>query len=136
MALAESGLGAGDITLHTNAGVVTVGVKGQAGDFTATLITVPPQTGSLLVLDELLDCLNWPVADLSPELPSGVIEDPATGSAAAALGGFLSLHGLLPASGKFTVLQGFDMGRPSLLQVDASGEGGVRISGTAVALDV
>ncbi len=61
----------------------------------------------------------------------GVVEDPATGAAAAALGGYLRAHGLLPADGKFTVLQGEDMGQPCLIEVDASGDAGVRVSGTA-----
>ncbi|UTX51908.1 PhzF family phenazine biosynthesis protein [Leucobacter aridicollis] len=61
----------------------------------------------------------------------GVVEDPATGAAAAALGGFLRTNGLLPDGGKFRVLQGEDMGQPCLLDVDASGHGGIRVSGTA-----
>lgn len=61
----------------------------------------------------------------------GVVEDPATGAAAGALGGFLRAYGLLPEDGAFTVLQGADMGQPCRLDVDASGEGGVRVSGTA-----
>lgn len=62
----------------------------------------------------------------------GVVEDPATGAAAAALGGFLRANGLLPDTGEFRVLQGEDMGQPCLLEVDASGGGGVKVSGTAV----
>jgi len=62
----------------------------------------------------------------------GVVEDPATGAAAAALGGLLRRHGLLPDDGRVIVHQGDDMGRPSRLLVDATGSGGVRVSGTAV----
>lgn len=62
----------------------------------------------------------------------GVVEDPATGAAAAALGGLLRRHGLLPEDGRFTVHQGDDLGRPSRLYVDATGHGGVRVTGTAV----
>lgn len=65
----------------------------------------------------------------------GVVEDPATGAAAAALGGFLRAHALLPADGGFEVLQGEDMGRPCRLEVDASQDGGVRVSGTARRID-
>lgn len=61
----------------------------------------------------------------------GVVEDPATGAAAAALGGFLRAHALLREDGLVTVLQGEDMGQPCVLQIDASGDGGVRVSGTA-----
>ena len=62
----------------------------------------------------------------------GVVEDPATGAAAAALGAYLRDRGELPPDGRFVVHQGVDMGRPSLLHVDASGTGGVRVAGTAV----
>lgn len=62
----------------------------------------------------------------------GVVEDPATGAAAAALGAYLRSRGELRDDGRFTVHQGHDMGRPSLLEVDASGTGGVRVAGTAV----
>lgn len=61
----------------------------------------------------------------------GVVEDPATGAAAAALGGFLRAHRLLPADGRVTVMQGEDLGVPCRLEIDASGEGGIRVRGTA-----
>jgi PhzF family phenazine biosynthesis protein len=63
----------------------------------------------------------------------GVIEDPATGAAAAAFGGYLRTLGALPPSGVFTILQGEDLGRPSVLRVEASPTGPrVRVSGQAV----
>lgn len=62
----------------------------------------------------------------------GVVEDPATGAAAAALGAYLRDRQALPDDGRFVVHQGDDMGRPSVLHVDASGDGGVRVAGTAV----
>ena len=62
----------------------------------------------------------------------GVVEDPATGAAAAALGGYLRERGELPVDGRFVVHQGVDLGRPSVLEVDASGDGGVRVTGAAV----
>lgn len=66
----------------------------------------------------------------------GVVEDPATGAAAAALGGYLRDVGALPRSGRLTVLQGHDMGRPSVLEVDTrSHEPGVDVGGPAVRLD-
>lgn len=65
----------------------------------------------------------------------GVVEDPATGAAAAALGGYLRDVGALPASGRLTVLQGHDMGRPSVLEVDArSHRPGIDVGGPAVRL--
>jgi PhzF family phenazine biosynthesis protein len=63
----------------------------------------------------------------------GVIEDPATGAAAAAFGGYLGALGALPPSGAFTILQGEDLGRPSVLRVEASPtDPRVRVSGQAV----
>lgn len=62
----------------------------------------------------------------------GVFEDPATGAAAAALGGALRDLGW-PHGGGIEILQGVDMGRPSRLQVeigDAPGES-IRVSGAA-----
>ncbi len=48
-----------------------------------------------------------------------MIEDPATGSAAVALGVFLTGRGVLAAEGQagFTVAQGAEVGRPSQLGV-------------------
>lgn len=65
----------------------------------------------------------------------GVVEDPATGAAAAAFGGYLRALGALPPSGAFTIHQGEDLGRPSLLRVEASTtDPRVRVSGQAVAI--
>ena len=72
----------------------------------------------------------------NPFPPGGVVEDPATGAAAAALGGYLreGAHVELPA--EIVVLQGADMGRPSRLTVGIPAEpsSGIRVTGTAVAL--
>lgn len=62
----------------------------------------------------------------------GVVEDAATGAAAAALGAYLREQHELPPTGRFVVHQGTDMGRPSVLHVDASGDDGVRVAGAAV----
>ncbi|MDX1517167.1 MAG: PhzF family phenazine biosynthesis protein [Woeseiaceae bacterium] len=62
----------------------------------------------------------------------GVVEDPATGAAAAALGGYLRNAGLIRAPASLTILQGYDMGRPSRLQVEIPPSGGILVSGTAV----
>ena len=68
---------------------------------------------------------------------SGVPEDPATGSAAAALGGYLSAaDGRAEGTLSWTVEQGLEIGRPSLLYVEADRSGGrtvaVRVGGGAV----
>lgn len=60
----------------------------------------------------------------------GVVEDPATGAAAAAFGGHLRSVGIAPDA--FTVYQGGDMGRPSTLEVTVPAKGGISVTGTAV----
>lgn len=69
-----------------------------------------------------------------PFPPGGVVEDPATGAAAAALGGYLRGLGLVPDSRRVTIRQGEDMGRPSVLLVDIPDNGGVDVTGAAVPL--
>src|SRR4051812_3930676 len=65
----------------------------------------------------------------------GVIEDPATGAAAAALGAYLRARAEIVAPATFEIVQGVEMGRPSLLTVSiATDELGVRVSGTAVTI--
>ncbi|MGC4955716.1 PhzF family phenazine biosynthesis protein [Actinomadura citrea] len=67
-----------------------------------------------------------------PFPPGGVVEDPATGAAAAAFGGYLRSLGLVAPPARITVHQGEDMGRPSRLLVDVpSGDTGIGVSGTA-----
>jgi PhzF family phenazine biosynthesis protein len=65
----------------------------------------------------------------------GVVEDPATGSAAAALGGYLRSAGLITAPATLRIRQGDAMGRPSLIVVEVPAEGGVIVTGQAVWLD-
>ena len=65
----------------------------------------------------------------------GVFEDPATGAAAAALGGYLREAGLVAAPASFVIRQGEAMGRPSRLFVDVPATGGIVVTGTAVPLD-
>ncbi len=67
----------------------------------------------------------------------GVIEDPATGAAAAAFGGYLRTLGLVPLPADVTVLQGEDMGRPSriVIGIDRDPAAGIRVSGHARRID-
>ena len=62
----------------------------------------------------------------------GVVEDHATGAAAAALGGYLREAGLVEAPAAILVRQGEAMGRPSRLKVEIPVKGGIIVSGTAV----
>ncbi|QXJ23807.1 PhzF family phenazine biosynthesis isomerase [Actinomadura graeca] len=99
-------------------------------------------------LNRLMLRQNWATANLlwreSPKVfhsrnpfpPGGVREDPATGAAAAALGGYLRESSLVRPPVTITVRQGEDMGRPSIIHVTVP-EGsstGIEVSGTAVAM--
>jgi PhzF family phenazine biosynthesis protein len=64
----------------------------------------------------------------------GVVEDPATGAAAAAVGGYLRDAGLLAAPAALAIRQGEAMGRPSLVSVEIPATGGIIVTGTAVAI--
>ncbi|MEU0554263.1 PhzF family phenazine biosynthesis isomerase [Dactylosporangium sp. NPDC006015] len=73
----------------------------------------------------------------NPFPPGGVYEDPATGAAAAALGGYLRELGLVEVPATLRVHQGDDMGRPSLVTVEVAADpgSGVAVTGTAVPID-
>jgi PhzF family phenazine biosynthesis protein len=62
----------------------------------------------------------------------GVVEDPATGAAAAALGGYLRDAGLVDAPATVLIRQGEAMGRPSRLTVTIPEHGGIVVTGAAV----
>jgi PhzF family phenazine biosynthesis protein len=66
----------------------------------------------------------------------GVVEDPATGAAAAALGGYLRDLALVDLPARITVHQGDDLGRPGLLTVSIPAEPGtgIAVAGRAVRL--
>lgn len=72
----------------------------------------------------------------NPFPPGGVFEDPATGAAAAAFGGYLRELDLVALPATLTIHQGDDMGRPGLLTVDVPAEPGtgIDVSGTAIAM--
>ena len=97
-------------------------------------------------LDEIMAREGWTTVALvhaespgiyaarNPFPPGGVVEDPATGAAAAAFGGYLRDLGLAVAGDPFTVLQGAEIGRPSLLTVTPLRTGEVRVAGGAAAI--
>lgn len=65
----------------------------------------------------------------------GVVEDAATGAAAAAFGGYLRDLGLVRAPACVTIKQGDDMGRPSRLLVEVDPlDPRVRVTGQAIPL--
>src|SRR5664279_1357699 len=66
----------------------------------------------------------------NPFPAGGVVEDPATGAAAAAFGGYLRDLGAAETGVPFTILQGEDMGRASRLTVTPLQTGHVRVGGS------
>ncbi|MGW7455108.1 PhzF family phenazine biosynthesis protein [Streptomyces sp. NPDC054787] len=63
----------------------------------------------------------------------GVVEDPATGAAAAAFGAYARELGLVPQDAVLTLHQGEDMGRPGVLTVELrAGDSRVRVGGGGV----
>ena len=88
---------------------------------------------------------NWATVDLvwretptvfhvrDPFAAGGVVEDPATGGAAVALGHYLREMKLIEPPVTLTLHQGVDMGRPSLLIVDVDdADQRIRVGGHAV----
>lgn len=80
--------------------------------------------------------LVWRASDTAfhvrdPFPVGGVVEDPATGAAAAAFGAYLRELALVPETVELTLRQGEDMGRPGTLTVTLrAGDARVRVSGT------
>jgi len=99
-------------------------------------------------LGALMASRDWTTVDLvwresqslvharNPFPPGGVVEDPATGAAAAAFGGYLRELGLVDPPARVVVHQGDDLGRASLLTIDipADPASGIAVTGTAVPL--
>jgi PhzF family phenazine biosynthesis protein len=97
-------------------------------------------------LAELMRARDWTTIQLvwrendtsfharDPGAGIGVVEDPATGAAAAALGGYLRELGLVTPPARVTVMQGEDMGRRGRLEVDIPPTGGIAVTGQAVRL--
>jgi len=97
-------------------------------------------------LRTLMNCRGWTTVNLvwraseqmfhsrNPFPPGGVVEDPATGAAAAALGGYLRAMSLLPLPATISVFQGQELGRPSQLAVHIPRRFGTGISVTGHAV--
>lgn len=80
--------------------------------------------------------LVWRASELvfhvrDPFPVGGVVEDPATGAAAAAFGAYARELGLVAEESELTLHQGEDLGRPGVLTVTLhAGDARVRVSGT------
>lgn len=72
----------------------------------------------------------WHARNLFPV--GDITEDPATGAAAAAVGGYLRALSAAPPSGRLVIAQGSHVGRPSELTVDIPPTGGIVVSGRGV----
>jgi PhzF family phenazine biosynthesis protein len=97
-------------------------------------------------LSALMARRDWTTVDLvwresptvfharNPFPPGGVVEDPATGAAAAAFGGYQRELRLTSTPATLTIRQGEDMGRPSTITVSVPAErdSGIGVTGTAV----
>jgi len=71
----------------------------------------------------------------NPFPPGGVVEDPATGAAAAALGAYLRELELITPPATITILQGEDLGRSGRLLADVHADRTeIDVTGTAVAI--
>jgi PhzF family phenazine biosynthesis protein len=76
---------------------------------------------------------NWGMFHARNPFPvGGVVEDPATGAAAAAFGGYLRDAGIIDVPAGFCIRQGEAIGRPSQLDVSVPETGGITVSGMAV----
>lgn len=121
-----------------------------AGNWHPILVFKDRRTFDSFVFDPdpmrtLMDAQNWAgtvttLCEIRPDeydsrnlFPVGTIaEDPATGSAAAAFGGYLRLLSLLEPPSRVVVRQGSHVGRPSVLTVDIPLLGGIVVSGEAI----
>lgn len=80
----------------------------------------------------VLHALTLTVFEARNLFPVGnMTEDPATGSAAASLGGYLRATKSVALPSQVDVRQGAHVGRPSLLRVEIPAIGGIVVSGTA-----
>jgi len=95
--------------------------RGWTGTVTVVHVDGPIADGAVVEARNL-----FPVGD--------IVEDPATGSAAAALGTYLRDRVGVPAPFGFTVRQGRHVGRPSVLRVEVPASGGIVVRGTATPL--
>ncbi len=95
--------------------------RGWKGTATVVHVEGPLEDGVVIEARNL-----FPVAD--------ILEDPATGSAAAALGVYLRDRVGVPAPFGFTVRQGRHIGRPSVLEVEVPASGGILVRGSATPL--
>ncbi|GAA4667707.1 PhzF family phenazine biosynthesis protein [Frondihabitans cladoniiphilus] len=101
--------------------VAASGVSASAASTPGASVSSVPASAAALVVVEARNI--FPVGTIT--------EDPATGSAAAAFGGYLRALGLVTPPARVEIHQGRHVGRPSLLVVDVPAVGGITVSGSA-----
>jgi len=94
----------------------------DARGWPATMIVLWPQRRDL-----------WHARNVFPV--GSIVEDPATGAAAAATGGYLRATRAVEVPARVVILQGSHVDRPSELTVDIPAAGGIVVSGSAVRID-
>lgn len=94
-----------------------------------TLMDAEGWPATIIVLRNLGDG-RWDARNIFPV--GTLIEDPATGAAAAATGGYLRATAAVRPPARVVITQGRHVGRPGLLTVDVPETGGITVSGTAV----
>ena len=94
-----------------------------------TLMDAQGWAGTVTILHPL-DDNTFEARNLFPV--GNIVEDPATGSAAASTGGYLRKLEPAATPRRITIHQGRHVGRPSVLEVDIPVDGGISVTGTAV----
>jgi PhzF family phenazine biosynthesis protein len=94
----------------------------DAEDWLATIIVLWPESSA-----------RWHARNVFPV--GAVVEDPATGAAAAATGGYLRATHPVNHPTRIVIEQGAHIGRPSELVVDIPQQGGIIVSGIAARID-
>jgi PhzF family phenazine biosynthesis protein len=87
---------------------------------------------TIIVLRDLGDH-RWDARNIFPV--RALIEDPATGAAAAATGAYLRATAALDPPARIVIMQGRHVGRPGVLTVDVPAAGGITVTGSAVRID-
>lgn len=96
-----------------------------------SMMDVQGWRGTVSVLHRVGDAA-WEARNLFPV--GRITEDPATGSAAAAFGGYLRELGFVDPPADVVIHQGRHIGRPSVLTVGVPARGGIRVGGRAVSI--
>jgi trans-2,3-dihydro-3-hydroxyanthranilate isomerase len=114
--------------------IVTLGSEQEVASLQPDVVRLQPLLGERGAYCVAGSGTRWKVRMFAPAV--GVVEDPATGSAAGPLAVHLGRHGLVPWGDEIEISQGAEIGRPSTLYARADGFDGkvekVEVGGSAV----